>query len=98
MNLNKNFGEWKRRQSDIEKGEELFGLGAPGVYGDWIDLKEGVPTELDVIVGEVSGNLFGYWLLIQKEGEEPKIFSTTPLSDKEQDFLQKSHPHAKRFL
>src|SRR5690606_12222070 len=37
--------------------------------GNWFEAKKGEPIDLDVLVGEIPGNLFGAWLLIEKRGE-----------------------------
>jgi hypothetical protein len=37
--------------------------------GDWIDLKGGVPFDMEVIIGEVPGGTFSAMLTVQVEGE-----------------------------
>ena len=49
------------------KGYEL--LNGRFTYGDWIDLKKGVPVDLDVAFGETVGGVSGAVLVVQKEGE-----------------------------
>jgi hypothetical protein len=38
-------------------------------YGDWIDLKAGVPVDLDIILGERPGGKFQGIILCEKKGE-----------------------------
>lgn len=37
--------------------------------GDWFECKKDQIIDLDILVGEFPGNLFGAWLLIEKKGE-----------------------------
>lgn len=36
--------------------------------GNWFEAKKGEPIDLDILIGEIPGNLFGAWLLIEKKG------------------------------
>lgn len=36
--------------------------------GDWFTCKKGEPIDLDIMIGEIPGNLFGAYLLIEKQG------------------------------
>lgn len=36
--------------------------------GDWFEAKKGEPVDLDVLIGEFPGSIFGAWLLIEKRG------------------------------
>lgn len=38
-------------------------------YGDWVDLKEGQPVDIDILIGERPGGIFYAYLLYQKKGE-----------------------------
>jgi hypothetical protein len=49
------------------KGQRL--LNGELTYGNWMDLKEGVPVDLDVAFGETLGGSSCALLLFQKEGE-----------------------------
>lgn len=50
-------------------------------YGDWIDLKAGVPVDIDIILGERPGGKFQGIILYEKKGE------TYPLNAKGQAVL-----------
>ncbi|MCX6878677.1 MAG: hypothetical protein NTW21_33425 [Verrucomicrobia bacterium] len=43
--------------------------------GDWFACKQGQIIDLDVLIGEIPGNLFGAWLLIEKQGATYTMFS-----------------------
>ena len=36
--------------------------------GDWFSCKKDEIIDLDILIGEIPGNLFGAWLLIEKQG------------------------------
>lgn len=38
--------------------------------GDWFNARKGEPIDLEVLIGEFPGNLFGAWLMIEKQGVE----------------------------
>jgi hypothetical protein len=88
-------------KSDQETPRALFSF-YPNFYamtGDWFDLREGVETEVEVIISEVPGGKFGAYLLIEEDGEPGlKIFSTRPLSDQDKSFLRKLHPDSAQFI
>ena len=88
-------------KSDQATPRALFGF-YPRFYamtGDWFDLREGVETEVEVMISEVPGGKFGAYLLIEKEGVPGlKIFSTRPLSDQDKRFLRKLHPDSAQFI
>lgn len=43
--------------------------------GDWFNARRDRPIDLDVLVGEYPGNLFGAWLLIEKQGVEYPVIN-----------------------
>ncbi len=90
------YTDWKT--SSGETGAPLFGQLRTGIYGDWFKLQANKSYDIDIIVGEVPGGDFGCWLTFQKEGGEPKIFSTRSLNDKEKSFLKRLHPDSRKFL
>jgi hypothetical protein len=100
------YTNWKQSQiakrHQEKKKEWFFGVTDPKqpcVTGNWFDLREGVETDIEVIIGETSGGVFGAYLLAEKEGEPGrKIFSTRPLSQQDKVFLINSHTDAKKFL
>lgn len=55
------------REQPGNKGE--FGSLA---YGDWVSLKKGESIEVDIAIGERPGGDVGFYLLIEKKGEEYK--------------------------
>jgi hypothetical protein len=55
-----------------------FGGGARIYAGDWIDLKGGQTVDLDVLIGELPGNLFASFLLIEKRGETYEMINGCP--------------------
>lgn len=43
-------------------------------YGDWVELKAGVPVDIDIIIGEWPGGVFNALLFYEKRGETyPKL-------------------------
>ncbi|MDB6076571.1 MAG: hypothetical protein JWO82_318, partial [Akkermansiaceae bacterium] len=38
-------------------------------HGDWFEARRGQPIDLDILLGEYPGNIFGAWLLIERKGE-----------------------------
>ncbi|MBC8040727.1 MAG: hypothetical protein H7Y06_09305 [Opitutaceae bacterium] len=46
------------------------------IYGDWVELRESQPVDIDILVGERPGGVFNAVLLYQKKGE------TYPLNNK----------------
>ena len=99
------YSNWRQNTSlaisDQSRPRVLFDF-YPRFYamtGDWFDLREGVETEIEVLISEVPGGMFGAYLLIEKEGEPGlKIFSTRPLSDQDKRFLRKLHPDSAQFI
>ncbi|MEK7953577.1 hypothetical protein [Luteolibacter soli] len=43
--------------------------------GDWFTCKKGEIIDLDILIGEIPGSLFGAWLLIEKQGESYQTFT-----------------------
>jgi len=43
--------------------------------GDWFACKKDQIIDLDILIGEIPGNLFGAWLLIEKQGAGYAMFS-----------------------
>jgi hypothetical protein len=88
-------------KSDQSRPRVLFDF-YPRFYaktGDWFDLREGVDTEVEVLISEVPGGKFGAYLLIEKEGVPGlKIFSTRPLSNQDKRFLRKRHSDSAQFI
>jgi len=83
------FSNWKGGRD--QRGEKyLLGLGGtPAAYGDWMKWEEGKPIDLEVLIGEAPGGIFGVCLLYQKKGEEGlKVFTTKPLTTKEKRNLR----------
>lgn len=97
------YSKW-RPSANAKKANEggqpkHFGLSQPRVTGDWFELREGVSTEIDVVIAEIPGGWFGAYLLIEKEGElKPRVFSTRPLTEQDKTFLKNSHRDAAQFL
>ena len=44
-------------------------------HGDWFTCKKDQIIDLDVLIGEFPGNLFGAWLLIEKKGVQYPVFN-----------------------
>ena len=103
--VNGPYANWKKDdRSDTTEwtpssNGSFIGVGKGPVTGDWFDLKAGVETTMDVLVGEVPGGHFGGYLLIEKKGSsKPKIFSTRPLSTDDKKFLRDLHPDIDDYL
>ena len=58
---------WQSSSADSRK----YALGNNlSVVGDWIELKAGVPKEMEVLIGEGSGGLFEALLTVEVDGED----------------------------
>ncbi|HAV13621.1 MAG TPA: hypothetical protein DCX06_09070 [Opitutae bacterium] len=91
------YSEWD--QNKAEKGQAgLFGLNKELIYGDWLSLTAGQSISLQILIAEVPGGAFGAYLLIQKEDEELKVFSTAAISSKEKRQIKELHFDASKFL
>ena len=55
-------------------GQQL--LNGELTYGNWMDLKKGVPVDIDIAVGESAGGSFCGVLLVQKEGDAYEMSET----------------------
>ncbi len=68
---------WKGPRSK----ETSYHLGHwPAWSGQWIDLKPGVPKEMEVIFGEADGGLFAAMLVVEQEGVEyPRNMEQGPM-------------------
>jgi hypothetical protein len=92
-----------QKRKDLAAAQGYFGFkassGDPALRGDWFTLREGVETDVDVLIAEVPGGKFGAYLLIEEEGVSGlKIFSTRPLSDQDKEFIRGLHPDSSLFL
>jgi hypothetical protein len=97
------YSKWNQSQSlvrhDEKKPQKYFGLTQNGVTGSWFQLEKDQETKVDVVVAEVPGGYFGAYLLIEEDGVPGKrLFTTRPLSDKDKEFLRKTHPDAAQFI
>ena len=43
--------------------------------GDWFTCKKGEVIDLDILIGEIPGSLFGAWLFIEKQGATYPTFT-----------------------
>ena len=103
--VNLKYANWKKDDpSDVTEwehpnGSRFIGLGGTPKTGDWFDLKAGVETKMEVLIGEVPGGKFGGYLLIEKKGSsKPKVFSTRRLSSDDKKFLRDLHPDIDDYL
>jgi hypothetical protein len=86
-------GSWLNTYTEYEQQEPsdpnriLFGVNRPKLYGDWINFRAGERYPIEVVVGEDPGGQFGFYLLLQKEGESPRIFTTRQLTPDERQRL-----------
>jgi len=71
--LNASFGDYGRtRYCEWERHEDDYKhyLGtAEAAVGDWFELEPGVPVEMEVLTGELYGNLYCAYLLVEDEDE-----------------------------
>ncbi|WP_367871746.1 PA14 domain-containing protein [Luteolibacter sp. Populi] len=58
----------KWQQSSASKAEDFRVWAGPLRHGDWFEARKGQPIDLDILMGEYPGNIFGAWLLIEKQG------------------------------
>ncbi len=86
------------KEDDLGKAYFDFNERFKGIYGDWFNLKQGQPVDMEVLLVENPGGLFGAWLTIQEKGGQPKIFSGRPLSREDRDFIRKTHRDSAQFL
>jgi len=64
------------------KSSDGFGLPAADgnfVNGDWVEMKAGVPIDLDVIIGERPGGVFNAFLMVEKKGGDYEIENGHPI-------------------
>ena len=97
------YSEWSRDKETIKEDKQnvvsKFGIRMPGVSGDWFNLRKGDKVDIDILVSEVPGGLFGAYLLIEKRGQQGyEIFSTRALSAQDKQFLLESHADAAKLL
>lgn len=81
------FSNWR----PPEKGKiNLLGIGGmPPAYGNWMRWEAGRQLDLQILVGEAPGGVFGCCLLYQKKGEDRlRVFSTKPLTTQEKRNLR----------
>lgn len=78
----------------------LLGLsGYPPNFGNWMNWEAGKTLEMNVLIGESPGGVFGCCLLYQKKGEEKlRVFSTKPLTSKERKNLKDISPEIENWL
>ncbi|WP_269525281.1 hypothetical protein [Coraliomargarita parva] len=59
------------------------------VYGEWYNFRAGETYELDIVVGEDPGSLFGFYLFMEnKDTGSVKVFTTKKLDNSEKQRLQ----------
>ena len=99
------YTDWQQtdraKKADRERDKRnYFGFSRSAITGDTFTLREGLETELEIILVEVPGGNFGGYLLIENasDGSEPEIFSTLPLSGADKEFLRNVHPDAAELL
>lgn len=92
-------GYTKIDQSKYDEGPAFFGIKTNSYCGRWMTWKEGISLDIDILIGEAPGGLFGAYLLYQKKGEDRlRIFSTKPLTAQEKTRLGELHPDARKLL
>ena len=66
------------------------------VIGDWFTLRKGDPVDIDILIGEIPGNMFAAELLVEQQGKNYRmatyddggqrpvlpIFKTTDINEK----------------
>lgn len=97
------YSRWKQSQAgerhDKDHPQRYFGITQPMITGSWFNLRQDVETQVEILISEVPGGLFGAYILIEEEGVPGKqVFTTRPLSDKDNAFLRKSHADAPKFI
>lgn len=82
------------------KGPQLLGIGGfPPQFGSWMRWEKGKAMEMQVLIGEGPGGIFGCCLLYQKKGEERlRVFSTKPLTASEKRNLEAIDPQVADWL
>lgn len=59
-----NMSQWKQASQE----DDFRVWAGPLRHGDWFEARRGEPLDLDILLGEYPGNIFGAWLLIEKKG------------------------------
>jgi len=57
----------------------LRAAGGQFVNGDWVQMKAGVPIDLDIIVGERPGGVFNAFLMVEKQGGSYEMEGAYPI-------------------
>lgn len=74
------------------RGPPIAGMNTQTTYGDWISLRAGRTYDLNVLLAEVPGGVFGCMLFYQIRGDDKlRVFSTKPFTDNEKKQLRKIH-------
>lgn len=60
-------GDWR---SDAKNNFRFYLGNNLSRIGDWIELKAGVPRQMDIMIGEVPGGAFSAMLTVEVEGED----------------------------
>lgn len=83
---------WEPGYSDEkfnEDGPRLPGIPKNLRLGDWVDLRAGETYDLQILVAEIPGGMFGCFLFYQKRGDDKfRVFSTKELTSKEKRVLR----------
>lgn len=80
-------------------GPTLAEFTRPVRYGDWVKLRKGRKYDLSILVAEVPGGFFGCFLFYQtKRSDEFKVFSTKPLTEREENKLRGIHKDVAKAL
>ena len=70
-----NYSRWK----EPSPGENIKVWAGNLKRGDWFACKKDQIIDLDILIGEIPGNLFGAWLLIEKQGASYPGSAAQPL-------------------
>ncbi len=80
----------------------LAGINTPTYFGDWVRIEAGQSYEMQILLAEVPGGLFGCALFYQERGDEDdqrfRLFSTKPFTAEERNLLRDMHPDVKAGL
>jgi hypothetical protein len=95
-------GRWKPEDPDESAKASPF-PGCPLVVGDWVKVKKGEKTGIDIAIGERPGGKVGFVLMVEEKDGKYRtmasgqkilpLFTTEPIGDKTRERVVKDFPN-----